>query len=104
MLTVALRIAIVWSDRYATCCIGVRRENVVHRRGAALGLLTALGGSTIALTPFIAARVIPRIGWQATWILEGVVVVLMGLVMVGVIRRLRLEHPHADEQRSSMGL
>ena len=73
-------------------------KNVVHRRGAALGLLTALGGSTIALTPFIAARVIPRIGWQATWILEGVVVVLIGLVMVGVIRRLRLEHPHADEQ------
>jgi sugar phosphate permease len=73
-------------------------KNVVHRRGAALGLLTALGGSTIALTPFIAARVIPRIGWQATWILEGVVVVLMGLVMVGVICRLRLEHPHADEQ------
>ena len=26
-------------------------KNVVHRRGAALGLLTALGGSTIALTP-----------------------------------------------------
>jgi len=73
-------------------------KNVVHRRGAALGLLTALGGSTIALTPFIAARVIPRIGWQATWMLEGVVVVLMGLVMAGVIRRLRLEHPHVDDQ------
>ena len=73
-------------------------KNVVHRRGAALGLLTALGGSTIALTPFIAARVIPRIGWQATWMLEGVVVVLMGLVMAGVIRRLRLEHPHVDDE------
>lgn len=73
-------------------------KNVVHSRGAALGLLTALGGSTIALTPFVAARVIPRIGWQATWMLEGVVVVLMGFVMAGVIRRLRLEHPHVDDQ------
>lgn len=76
-------------------------KNVVHRRGAALGLLTALGGSTIALTPFVAARFIPRLGWQTTWMLEGVVVLGMGVVMARVIRRLRLEHPHVDEPASS---
>ena len=73
-------------------------KNILQRRGAALGLLTALGGSTISLTPFIAARLIPSLGWKTTWVVEGVFVLMMGLVMSVVIRRLRLEHPHVDDE------
>lgn len=73
-------------------------KNILKRRGAALGLLTALGGSTISLTPFIAARLIPSLGWKTTWVVEGVFVLMMGLVMSVVIRRLRLEHPHVDDE------
>ena len=73
-------------------------KNILQRRGAALGLLTALGGSTISLTPFIAARLIPSLGWKTTWVVEGVFVLLMGLVISVVIRRLRLEHPHVDDE------
>ena len=73
-------------------------KNILQRRGAALGLLTALGGSTISLTPFIAARLIPSLGWKTTWVVEGVFVLVMGLVMSVVIRRLRLEHPHVDDE------
>jgi len=73
-------------------------KNILQRRGAALGLLTALGGSTISLTPFIAARLIPSLGWKTTWVVEGVFVLVMGLVISVVIRRLRLEHPHVDDE------
>ena len=73
-------------------------KNILQRRGAALGLLIALGGSTISLTPFIAARLIPSLGWKTTWVVEGVFVLMMGLVMSVVIRRLRLEHPHVDDE------
>lgn len=76
-------------------------KNILQRRGAALGLLTALGGSTISLTPFIAARLIPSLGWRTTWVVEGIFVVVVGLVMSVVIRRLRLEHPHADDEATA---
>ena len=76
-------------------------KNILQRRGAALGLLTALGGSTISLTPFIAARLIPSLGWKTTWVVEGLFVLLMGLVMSMVIRRLRLEHPHVDDEAAA---
>ena len=73
-------------------------KNVVERRGAALGLLTAVGGSTIALTPLIASRLIPEFGWRSTWVLLGAVVVVVGLITSTRMVRLRLEHPnHLDE-------
>ena len=69
-------------------------KNVVERRGAALGLLTAVGGSAIAITPLIASRLIPEFGWRTTWVLLGAVVAVVGLVTSTRMVRLRLEHPN----------
>ena len=69
-------------------------KNVVERRGAALGLLTAVGGSAIAITPLIASRLIPQFGWRTTWVLLGAVVAVVGLVTSTRMVRLRLEHPN----------
>jgi MFS family permease len=52
-------------------------KSITARRGAALGLLTAVGGSAIALTPLGASRLIPMIGWRQTWL------VLAGIVAAG---------------------
>jgi sugar phosphate permease len=73
-------------------------KNVVERRGAALGLLTAVGGSAIALTPLIASRLIPEFGWRTTWVLLGAVVVVVGLITSTRMVRLRLEHPNPLEE------
>ena len=69
-------------------------KNVLERRGAALGLLTAVGGSAIALTPLIASRLIPEFGWRTTWVILGSVVVVVGLITSTRMVRLRLEHPN----------
>jgi len=69
-------------------------KNVLERRGAALGLLTAVGGSAIALTPLIASRLIPEFGWRTTWVILGSVVVIVGLITSTRMVRLRLEHPN----------
>ena len=73
-------------------------KNVVERRGAALGLLTAVGGSAIALTPLIASRLIPEFGWRSTWVLLGAVVVVVGLITSTRMVRLRLEHPNPRDE------
>ena len=73
-------------------------KNVVERRGAALGLLTAVGGSAIALTPLIASRLIPEFGWRTTWVLLGAVVIVVGLITSTRMVRLRLEHPNPLEE------
>ena len=69
-------------------------KNVLERRGAALGLLTAVGGSAIALTPLIASRLIPEFGWRTTWVILGSVVVVVGLITSTRMVRPRLEHPN----------
>jgi MFS family permease len=52
-----------------------------ERRGLAVGLLSAVGGSLMALVPFAAAAVIPVIGWRATWL---VLAALVALVLLPV--------------------
>lgn len=49
-----------------------------ERRGAALGALSAFGGFAIALTPLVASRLIPQIGWRSTWALLALVVAAAG--------------------------
>ena len=49
-----------------------------ERRGAALGALSAFGGFAIALTPLVASRLIPHIGWRGTWALLAVTVATVG--------------------------
>jgi MFS family permease len=51
-------------------------RSITDRRGAALGTLAAVGGAAIALTPLVASRLIPHLGWRSTWLLLAVVVVL----------------------------
>jgi MFS family permease len=46
-----------------------------ERRGAALGLLTAIGGAAISMTPLLASRLIPLVGWRSTWLILAAVVV-----------------------------
>ncbi|MEX1106601.1 MAG: MFS transporter [Ilumatobacteraceae bacterium] len=49
-------------------------RSITHRRGAALGALAAAGGAAITLTPLIASRLIPHLGWRYTWLLLAAVV------------------------------
>jgi len=51
-------------------------RSVERRRGAALGLLTAVGGSAIALTPLIGSRLVDAIGWRWAWMVLGAMAVL----------------------------
>ena len=78
-------------------------KNVVERRGAALGLLTAVGGSAVAITPLIASRLIPQFGWRPTWVIAGSTVIVLGLVTSTQMVRLRLEHPNPlDENHATI--
>jgi MFS family permease len=47
---------------------------ISDRRGAALGWLTAIGGAAITMTPLLASRLIPLVGWRATWLVLAAVV------------------------------
>lgn len=51
-------------------------RTITERRGAALGALSAAGGAAIALTPLVASRLIPHLGWRYTWLLLAVVVIV----------------------------
>lgn len=51
-------------------------RTITERRGAALGALAAVGGAAIALTPLVASRIIPHLGWRYTWLLLAVVVIV----------------------------
>ena len=76
-------------------------KNVVERRGAALGLLTAVGGSAVAITPLIASRLIPQFGWRPTWVIAGSTVIVLGLVTSTQMVRLRLEHPNPLDENGA---
>lgn len=56
-------------------------RSITQRRGAALGVLTAAGGAAITLTPLVASRLIPYLGWRQTWLLLAVVVVSAAYVL-----------------------
>jgi MFS family permease len=51
-------------------------RSITHRRGAALGALAAAGGAAITLTPLVASRLIPHLGWRYTWLLLAVIVLV----------------------------
>jgi len=64
---------------------------VRERRGAALGALTALGGSAIPLTPLLGDRLIAVLGWRAAWWVLAGVVVVVGMVMSRRVTRLETD-------------
>ncbi|MDA2959002.1 MAG: MFS transporter [Actinomycetota bacterium] len=61
---------------------------VRERRGAALGALTALGGSAIPATPLLGDRLIDAFGWRAAWWVLAGIVAVVGLTMSRRIARL----------------
>ncbi len=61
---------------------------VTVRRGAALGWLSALGGLAISMTPLLASRLIPLIGWRQTWLLLAAVVLTGSLLLAAAAGRL----------------
>lgn len=61
-----------------------------RRRGLAIGVVTAVGSSLIALVPLVATFAIGRVGWRGTWlVLAGLVVA----VLVPVARRGFVDRP-----------
>jgi MFS family permease len=60
-----------------------------RRRGFAIGIVTAVGSSLIALVPLLAAWGIGRVGWRAMWVVLAalVVVVLVPVALRGFVDR-----------------
>lgn len=50
-----------------------------RNRGAALGLLSAIGGGLMSMVPLAIAASIDQIGWRSTWIVLGGVVTLVAI-------------------------
>ncbi len=67
-----------------------------RRRGLAIGIVTAVGSSLIALVPLLATTVIGSAGWRVTWVLLGVLVVV---VLVPVALRGFVDRPEDVGQR-----
>lgn len=71
-----------------------------RRRGFAIGIVTAVGSSLIALVPLLAAWGIGRVGWRIMWVVLGVlvVVVLVPVALRGFIDRPADvgQHPDGD--------
>lgn len=66
-------------------------------RGRALGLLTALGGSAIALTPLVANRLIGAFGWRMAWVVLAAVVAVFGTALAVRLGRLESDAPAVDD-------
>jgi MFS family permease len=60
-----------------------------RRRGLAIGLVTAVGSSLIALVPLLATIGIARVGWRVTWVLLALLVagVLVPVALRGFVDR-----------------
>lgn len=60
-----------------------------RRRGAALGIVLALGSVGISLAPLHLERIIAEQGWRTAWVIEGLVIwaVLLPIAVVGLRRR-----------------
>jgi MFS family permease len=60
-----------------------------RRRGFAIGIVTAVGSSLIALVPLLAAWGIGQVGWRMMWVALGVlvVVVLVPIALRGFVDR-----------------
>jgi MFS family permease len=70
------------------------------RRGAALGWLAALAGFAITLTPLVASRVIPVVGWRQTWLLLAATVLVGSYLLAAVTGRFNLDRNGSDEPES----
>lgn len=76
-------------------------RSVTRRRGAALGLLTAVGGSAISLTPLVASRLVDSLGWRWTWVGLAIMVLTAGTatsMFVGRLEQTTGNAPADDEQ------
>lgn len=60
-----------------------------RRRGAAIGLTTALGAALISVFPLVSSAVVQAVGWRTTWLVLGAtaVVVLPLIAVAGMIDR-----------------
>lgn len=63
-----------------------------RNRGAALGVLSAVGGGLMSLMPLVFTALIGQVGWRATWIVLGLAV--MG-IMIPLGRRVVPDRPVA---------
>ena len=70
-------------------------------RGRALGLLTALGGSAIALTPLVANRLIGAFGWRMAWVVLAGVVAVFGTFLAVRLGRLERGAPEVDDETAA---
>lgn len=70
-------------------------------RGRALGLLTALGGSAIALTPLVANRLIGAFGWRMAWVVLAGVVAVFGTLLAVRLGRLERGTPGPGDDPAS---
>ena len=61
-----------------------------RRRGFAIGVVTAVGSSLIALVPLLATFGMARVGWRATW---GLLAVLVLVVLVPIALRGFVDRP-----------
>lgn len=60
-----------------------------RRRGAALGIVLALGSVGISLAPLLLERIIAGVGWRNAWLIEGLVIwaVLVPIAVAGMRSR-----------------
>jgi MFS family permease len=67
-----------------------------RRRGLAIGVVTAVGSSVIALQPLVTNVVITRIGWRGTWLFMAGTV---GVLLLVIARRGIIDRPEDIGQR-----
>ncbi len=72
-------------------------RSIEVRRGAALGWLAALAGFAITLTPLLASRVIPVVGWRQTWLLLAATVLIGSYLLAAVTSRFDLDRTTSEE-------
>lgn len=61
-----------------------------RRRGLAIGVVTAVGSSLIALQPLVTNGVIASIGWRSTWL---VMAAIVGVLLFAIARRGIIDRP-----------
>jgi MFS family permease len=80
-----------------------------RRRGAALGIVLAIGSVGISLSPLLLERLIADHGWRGVWLLEGLVIwaVLLPIALLGMRDRRRpalaapRDETDGDERRAA---
>lgn len=69
-----------------------------RRRGAALGVVSAVGAAGITLSPILIERLIAHLDWRTVWLLEGLAVwaVVIPVAVFGIRNRPRDIGQHVD--------